>query len=101
MRLPTTGGRLIIVAFLAALLGPAFAQNRTFAGFQCTDNCVGHAVGYQWASNRVVTQEGQCRPRNGSRAFREGCLAYIREPTRGAGLDDAGELILPHQGRRR
>ena len=85
----------IFVACVLALgccaVGPASA--RTFGGYDCTDNCVGHAAGYRWAEERGIENIDEC-PVNSSDAFYEGCLTYVDDPERGADLDDDGVPIL-------
>jgi hypothetical protein len=71
---------------------PSSAFARTFGGYDCTDDCVSHALGYLWAEERGIETTDQC-PDNRSDAFNEGCLAYVDDPDRGADLDDDGEKI--------
>ena len=69
------------------------ASARTFGGYDCTDNCVGHAAGYLWAEERGIENLDDC-PENRSEAFYEGCLTYVDDPDRGADFDDDGKPIL-------
>jgi hypothetical protein len=93
----TRGGcsALYFVACILALAccAPGKASARTFGGYDCTDNCVGHAAGYRWAEERGLENMDEC-PENRSEAFYEGCLAYVDDPERGADLDDEGVPIL-------
>ena len=93
----TRGGcsALYLVACILALAccAPGQASARTFGGYDCTDNCVGHAAGYRWAEERGIENIDEC-PENRSEAFYEGCLAYVDDPERGADLDDDGVPIL-------
>jgi hypothetical protein len=50
------------------------AAARTFGGYECTDDCVGHAAGYRWAEAADITDANDC-PENSSDEFYEGCLA--------------------------
>ena len=65
---------------------------RTFGGYECTDDCVGHAAGFRWAEENEITEADEC-PEKSSKAFYEGCLAYVDDPERGADRDDDGEPI--------
>jgi hypothetical protein len=80
-----------VLAFGCCSAGQASA--RTFGGYNCTDDCVGHAAGYRWAEERGIEIIGAC-PENRSEAFYEGCLTYVDDPERGADFDDDGRLIL-------
>ena len=62
----------------------ADANAREFGGYECTDDCSGHAAGYRWAEAHNITDESNC-PLNGkATSFYEGCLVYVQEPDRGA-----------------
>ena len=93
----TRGGcsAIYLVACILALAccAPGQASARTFGGYDCTDNCVGHAAGYRWAEERGIENIDEC-PENRSQAFYEGCLTYLDDPERLADVDDDGELIL-------
>ena len=69
---------LYLVTCILALgcCAPGQASARTFGGYDCTDNCVGHAAGYRWAEERGLENMDEC-PENRSEAFYEGCLAYV------------------------
>jgi hypothetical protein len=71
---------------------PLAAQDRTFGGYDCTDDCSGHAAGYRWAERRGVEDASEC-PYGNSNSFHEGCLAYAEDQYRGADEDDDGEEI--------
>ena len=68
------------------------ASARTFGGYDCGDDCIGHAAGYRWAAQREIEYVDDC-PLNMSDAFYQGCLAYVDDPDRGADFDDDGEAI--------
>ena len=96
---------LVTCILALACCAPGQAPARTFGGYDCTDNCVGHAAGYRWAEERGLENMDEC-PENKSEAFYEGCLAYVDDPERGADLDDEGVPIwsqdgLPTRGNRR
>jgi hypothetical protein len=55
---------LVALGFYA--VDPASA--RTFGGYDCTDDCVGHAAGYRWAEEREIEYIDEC-PENRSEAF--------------------------------
>src|SRR5690242_18774683 len=90
----TNGSAITIVLFVLALgcWAPGQASARTFGGYDCTDDCVGHAAGYRWAEQREIEYIDDC-PENRSEAFYEGCLTYVDDPDRGADFDDDGEGI--------
>jgi hypothetical protein len=70
----------------------AYAQDRTFGGYDCTDDCSGHKAGYDWAEANGITDPADC-PMGNSQSFYEGCLAYTEDPSRGSDDDDDGEPI--------
>ena len=87
--------QLVLAAAVLAIVG-CFAWDgacaRTFGGFECTDDCSGHAAGYRWAEEHDIDDEDFC-PAGNSLSFHEGCLVYVREPARGADEDDDGDPI--------
>jgi hypothetical protein len=86
---------LSLVAICAVLLawsGPAGAQDRTFGGYDCPDDCSGHAAGYRWAETKQIAEGSEC-PLGDSYSFHEGCLAYTEDPDRGSEIDDDGNPI--------
>ena len=82
------------LAFLASFLiaSSANAQDRTVGGYDCTDDCSGHAAGYRWAESNGIADPQDC-PAGNSNSFHEGCLVYTEDPSRGADEDDDGEPI--------
>jgi hypothetical protein len=90
-----THGSIVVLLCLLALgcWAPCQASARTFGGYDCTDDCVGHAAGYRWAEERWIEIIGAC-PENRSEAFYEGCLTYVDDPERGADFDDDGKVIV-------
>lgn len=90
---PRTSMRVsAIIAPIAVLASFGSADARTFGGYDCIDDCSGHAAGYRWAEEKGIDDEALCPPGN-SVSFHEGCRAYVEDPTRGADEDDDGELI--------
>jgi hypothetical protein len=85
--------RLLFAActVLLAWSGPVNAQDRSFGGYECTDDCKAHAAGYRWAEKKQITESSECPL--GSNSFHEGCLAYTEDPYRGADEDDDGNSI--------
>src|SRR5215467_7860867 len=86
------------IVFVASVLAfgccaTSQASARTFGGYDCTDDCVGHAAGYRWAEEREIENIDDC-PENRSEAFYEGCLTYVDDPERGADYDDDGRAIV-------
>jgi hypothetical protein len=78
---------IILVCVLAVgFSAPGQASARTFGGYDCTDDCVGHAAGYRWAEERGIENIDEC-PDNRSKAFYEGCLVFVDDPERGADFD--------------
>lgn len=69
------------------------ADAREFGGYECTDDCSGHAAGYRWAEKHHVTNENACPLNGNATSFYEGCLAYVEDSNRGADEDDDGEDI--------
>ena len=69
----------------------AFAQERTFGGFDCTEDCSGHKAGYDWAEEKNIAEESDCG--GNSQSFIEGCQAYVQDPSRGSDSDDEGNPI--------
>lgn len=80
----------LVFAFIPAAVTYA-QESRTFGGFDCTDDCSGHAAGYNWAQSKSITDESDCG--GDSNSFTEGCQVYVREPSRGADEDDDGNEI--------
>lgn len=52
-------------------------QIGTFMGYDCTEDCSGHQVGYEWAEERGITDPDDCGGKSVS--FEEGCRAYAEE----------------------
>ncbi|MFK8250218.1 hypothetical protein [Ancylobacter terrae] len=65
-------------------------ETRTFGGYECTNDCTGHAAGYRWAAENPHRLD-ECG--RGGPSFFEGCRVYTDEPYRGAEEDDQGEVI--------
>jgi hypothetical protein len=86
---------LSLFAACTALLGwsgPVNAQDLSFGGYECTDDCAGHAAGYQWAGKKQITESSEC-PLGNSDSFYEGCFAYMEDRYRRADQDDEGKPI--------
>lgn len=69
-----------------------YAQDRTFGDFDCTDDCSGHAAGYNWAQQHSIEDEGNC-PEGNSQSFHEGCIAYTRDPSLDPDSDNEGHAV--------
>ena len=82
-----------MLAVVAAALtsSPSTAQERTFGGYECTEDCSGHKAGYEWAEEHNITDESDCG--GNSQSFIEGCQTYTQDPSRGALEDDDGNEI--------
>jgi hypothetical protein len=64
--------KVILVCVLAvsfSALGQASA--RTFGGYDCIDDCIGHAAGYRWAEERGIENIDDC-PENSPKLFTKG-----------------------------
>ena len=85
-------GVSVCAALVLAWTASASAQDRSFGGYDCTDDCSGHAAGYRWAESNGIADPQDC-PAGNSNSFHEGCLAYTEDPSRGADEDDDGEPI--------
>lgn len=48
---------------------------KTFAGFECTDDCSGHIAGYRWAERHGISSILDCA--GNSESFAEGCEAFV------------------------
>jgi hypothetical protein len=68
------------------------ATAATFGGYECTEDCSGHAAGYKWAEEHDITEEQYC-PEGDFQSFHEGCVVHTNEPSRGATEDDDGNPI--------
>jgi hypothetical protein len=77
----------IIVGLSAILMVASEARAREFGGYDCSDDCSGHAAGYRWAEANGITDEPSCPLRGGAISFYEGCLVYVEDPDRGADED--------------
>ncbi len=53
------------------VVGSVAPPKRTFGGFDCKGDCSGHQTGYDWATQRRITDPGQCGGK--SQSFVEGC----------------------------
>ena len=49
----------------------------TFEGYGCTQDCIGHRAGFDWAARRGVTDPDKCGGKSWS--FEEGCRSYAEE----------------------
>ena len=58
------------------------AQARSFGGYECTEDCSGHAAGYEWAKRNGITDPSDC-PMARSPSLGEGCRVYADKPSRG------------------
>jgi hypothetical protein len=54
--------------------------DRTFAGYDCSDDCSGHEAGYKWAEEKDIQDDADCEAageHSNSPSFEEGCKAYV------------------------
>ena len=82
---------LAALGLLFALFTEASANE--FGGYECTDDCSGHAAGYRWAEAHNISNEGDCPLRGNAISFYEGCLVYVEDAAHGADEDDDGNPI--------
>jgi len=82
-----------IILSRAILIVTGEARAREFGGYECSNDCSGHAAGYRWAEAHGITAESDCPLRGGAISFYEGCLVYVDDPDRGAEEDDDGDDI--------
>jgi hypothetical protein len=80
-----------MLGLLLAVSG-AHAQDRTFGGYVCKDECEGHAAGFKWAERKGIEDKSRC-PYGNSRSFHEGCIAYTEDPAREPDDDDDGNPV--------
>ena len=82
---------ILALVALGFLGGSANAQDRSYGGFECTDDCSGHEAGYKWATRHDVEDEENC-PDGNSQSFHEGCVARTRDSFRDPDADDGGNM---------
>ncbi|OCC01054.1 hypothetical protein BA190_30650 [Labrys sp. WJW] len=83
------GSLLVGALFLFSAVPPSAAQS--FGGNECTDDCSGHQAGYRWAEEHGINNSSDCG--GNSESFREGCVTYTEDSSRGADQDDDGQDI--------
>jgi hypothetical protein len=86
------GLKLLAFAPLAFTSLAGSASGASFGGYECLDDCSGHAAGYDWAEQHGIAESEEC-PIGKSESFHEGCLTYSEEPSRGSDEDDDGNQI--------
>jgi len=84
---------MLSIVSLVALGNPTSGQERTYSRYKCTDDCSGHAAGYEWAREHEIDRDANC-PEGNSQSFHEGCLAYTQDPNRAdPEEDDNGDRV--------
>jgi len=68
---------------------PSVVPVRTFHGYVCTEDCSGHQAGYDWATDRGITDPDICG--GASNSFIEGCRAAAGEHGDSEEDDDADQ----------
>jgi len=91
-RMRRCGLKLLAFAPLAFTSLAGGASGASFGGYECLEDCSGHAAGYDWAEQHGIAEPEMC-PIGKSESFHEGCLDYTEEPSRGSGEDDDGNQI--------
>lgn len=56
---------------------PPLKETQYFHNVACTDDCSGHAAGYEWAKNNNIIASSLCSGKSNS--FIEGCKVYVNE----------------------
>ena len=67
-------GTSFAFAIACLVIGAPTALGKTFAGYECTDDCSGHIAGYRWAQEHDIDDPEDCGGK--SESFIEGCRAY-------------------------
>lgn len=71
-------------SFLSLSVPAAAGTDRTFGGYECTDDCSGHKAGYEWAELQGITSPTLCEDMLAKypslTSFSEGCLIYVSAP---------------------
>ncbi len=83
---------LFLMIALGATIGAQQSKASTFGGYECTNDCSGHAAGYKWAEEHSIAGEEVC-PAGDSESFHEGCIVYNQDPYRGASEVDDGNSV--------
>jgi hypothetical protein len=65
----------ISIVFALGAVSAGVAQGQTFEGYDCIDDCSGHAAGYRWAEMNGLIDPNEC-PAGNSQSFYEGCLVH-------------------------
>ena len=86
------GVAIVVILGASAFTEASFAQDRTFGGYDCADDCAGHKAGYDWAESNGIADPNDC-PTGNSQSFYEGCIVYTEDPGRGSDEDDDGDPI--------
>ena len=83
----------MLCSSLVGCIAASEATAREFGGYDCSEDCSGHAAGYRWAEAHSISSETSCPLRGNAVSFYEGCLVYVEDPDRGADQDDDGDDI--------
>ena len=51
---------MLSIVSLVALGNSTSAEERTYGGYECTDDCSGHAAGYEWAKEHEIDDDAKC-----------------------------------------
>ncbi len=68
------GFPLLAALVVTAAIPTTLVEAKTFAGYDCIDDCAGHLAGYQWAEEHDIDDPDNCDAN--SQSFIEGCQAY-------------------------
>ncbi len=76
------GAGVVLYVLYSLSLGGSSSDGRQetnleFKGSPCTEDCSGHEAGYDWASEKGITDPDDCG--GNSNSFIEGCRSYAEE----------------------
>jgi len=74
--------------------GQSDSSPRTFAGYECTEDCSGHEAGYAWAEKNDISDGDDCDSageHSNSPSFAEGCHAYVDGDADSEGSGDSDD----------
>ena len=54
-----------------------YSGEKTYNGYECTEDCSGHEAGYNWAEENNISDESDCD--GNSNSFNEGCSSFVEE----------------------
>jgi len=70
-------GALFAIIKLVDYVWDGSDTDKTYKGYECTQDCSGHRAGYNWAEEKGITDPDDCG--GNSQSFIEGCWSYAEE----------------------